>query len=563
MKQINSTSVEALPKADRWIAGGLVAGFLLLYLLTQLQVHSELSDAMAFASYIERGRLSELFHGSHLIYLWLMNLLHQLALLVVPGIESNITTQGFDSLIGALGVGTFYLIGRSFMRNQRLTILLSVIMGCSYHYWLYASDVETWGPAILFSLLTLLTVLRLPPKPSIWHFVLLAILTALTILFHIVGGMVGLVVIAMLLWDDVPERLSVRIAPRRLGELALYFVVTAGFVIVPYILVITQVRHMRTASEAFYFVAQFAESGAFETTGSRGVLTAIKLAPIGIGRAYIGQLSWFGVPGLNGILTELLAGKCLFEEFYAIRTLSPALATVLTGAGVMASVLLGILTIISIPGLVRAVRGLPRAARGILLWLILYGLFILWFESSNPEHWAAFWLPVFYLAVGLGLDHMESRSSLSEVLAVLMTACLLATNLGNILIQTDPANDIFRQRLSWYQENTTSQDLLIASGGFGWTDYVRYYLTTPALMLDTVFAGRDYPAACQVIQNAIEATRGQGGRVFVMQDALEPEPCRAEQFGWDLSLFERFRQDITPRLDCSEHEGILICEVVR
>jgi len=71
---------------------------------------------------------------------------------------------------------------------------------------------------------------------------------------------------------------------------------------------------MRSPSEAFYFVAQFAESGAFETTGSRGVLTAIKLAPIGIGCAYIGQLSWFGVPGLNGILTELLAGKCLFEE---------------------------------------------------------------------------------------------------------------------------------------------------------------------------------------------------------------------------------------------------------
>lgn len=541
---------------------GLVIGFLLLYILTRLEVHSELSDAMAFASYIERGRFGELFHGSHLIYLWLMNLLHQLALLVVPGIESNITTQAFDGLVGALGVGTFYLVGRRIIRNQWLAIALSIIMGCSYHYWLYASNVETWGPAILFSLLTLLVALRMPAKPSLWHFVLLAILTALTILFHIVGGLVGLIVIVMLLWDDVPGQLSVRITSRRLGELAVYFAITAVCVVVPYVLVITQVRHMRTSSEAFYFVAQFAESGAFETTGSRGLLAALKLAPIGIGRAYIGQLSWFGVPVLSDKLVALLSGKCLFEEFYAIRNLSPMLATLLTTAGIVASGLLGVLAVISIPGLIKAARGLPRAIRGILLWLILYGLFILWFESSNPEHWGAFWLPTFYLAIGVGLDQKENGGKPPRIVATLTAVCLLATNLGNILIQTDPANDIFRHRLSWYQHNTTPQDLLIASGGFGWADYMRYYLTTPTLTLDTVFVSGDYSAAQQVIQSAIVAVHGQGGRVFVMQDALEPESCRAEQFGWDLSLFERFKQDITPRLDCFESGGVSICEVI-
>jgi peptidoglycan/xylan/chitin deacetylase (PgdA/CDA1 family) len=113
------------------------------------------------------------------------------------------------------------------------------------------------------------------------------------------------------------------------------------------------------------------------------------------------------------------------------------------------------------------------------------------------------------------------------------------------------------------EHNAGAKDLIISAGGHKWWGYTAYYLQARVENLDECFRRMDYPGVWQDIQAQIQLTRASGGRVFVMQDALEPELCYAPVAGWDLALYASFRHDIMPRLDCFQSDDISICEVVR
>jgi hypothetical protein len=90
-----------------------------------------------------------------------------------------------------------------------------------------------------------------------------------------------------------------------------------------------------------------------------------------------------------------------------------------------------------------------------------------------------------------------------------------------------------------------------------------YYLIAQVETLDRLFRRMDYLSVQQDLQAKIALTQSNGGRVYVMQDVLEPELCLARYGQWDLSLYASFRDEIFPRLDCFQNDEVQICEVVR
>lgn len=557
-----------ITRSDRLIAAGLAVGLLLLYLATRLQVHNQGDDYTNYAALIQRGNLRDLFDGAHLIYLWLQSSIYQLLKTIVPGLDAFATAQTFNSLLASLAVSAFYLLARGFLRERWLSLSLSLVLAFSYNYWLSATDVEVHAPAAVFYLLSLLVALRLPAGAPGWQFAAVGVLTGLAILFHAFCGLMSLVVIALvLLQRDDHVQASIRVDLKKLKSVLIYGLTTAFCVIIPYLFVATQVLNLETASEILSWILEFRETPGFYDRAALPLRSTLRLAPIGIGRAFLGLIVWLATPALGEMLLQALPDKCFGEELYLVRDLAPALALVLTTSSCVAGGLLASLAVLSVPGLVTVLKRFSRVAIGLMVWLILYAVLLMYSGPGSYEAWAIYWLPIFFLAVGLGLGQTTPQkgdhSKLVQGLAVALVTSLFVANLGNILLQTRADNDIYRHRLSWYQTNAGAKDLIISAGGHKWWGYTAYYLQARVENLDERFRRMDYPGVWQDIQAQIQLTRASGGRVFVMQDALEPELCYAPVAGWDLALYASFRHDIMPRLDCFPSDDISICEVVR
>ena len=106
----------------------------------------------------------------------------------MPGLEAFTVAQVFNSIMASLGVGAFYLFSRTFIREQWLSISTALMLGVSNTYWIFATDVEVHAPAFCFYMLSLLIVSRLPTSAEYWKYVLLGLVSAIAILFHIISS---------------------------------------------------------------------------------------------------------------------------------------------------------------------------------------------------------------------------------------------------------------------------------------------------------------------------------------------------------------------------------------
>jgi hypothetical protein len=470
--------------------------------------------------------------------------------------------------MASLAVSVFYLIARTILRERWLSLILTLVVAFTYHYWLFASDAEVHAPAAFFYLLSLLITVRLPATAPIWHFVVLGILSAMAILFHVFCGLMGLVVITLILLQREDQaHTPILVTSKQLKVILIYGLTTALCVVLPYLFVTTQVLHLKTASEIFSWILSFREHVGIWTRAALPLRTTLLHSATGIIRAFLGSIIWVATPGVSEVLLQAFPYKCVGEELYLVRNLAPALAFVLTALSGIAGGTLVSLAFMSIPGLVKTLRRFSRVGIGVIIWLILYAVLIMYLSPGGYGHWAIYWLPIFFLAVGLGLSQAmqfkNKRYRLVRALTVALVISLFVANLANILLQTRVSNDLYLHRLNWYQTNINDEDLIISAGGYKWTSYLNYHLLARVITLAESFRKTDYQSFWQDIRTEIRLTQSRGGKIFIMQDVFEPELCQARIGGWDLSLHETFRHDIMPRLDCFQHDGISICEVVR
>jgi hypothetical protein len=555
-------------RTDRLIAYGLAICILLLYLGTRLQVHNQCVDCPNNAALIQRGELTHLFNGAHLIYLWLISSIYQFSKSLVPWADVFAIGQAFNSLMASLAVSVFYLLARTILRERWLSLILTLVLAFTYYYWLAASEVVVYIPAVFFYLLSLFITVRLSATAPLWQFGVLGVLSAMAILFHVFCGLMGLVVITLILLQrEDQDHMPIQISLRQLKIVLLYGLTTALCVVIPYLFVTTQVLHLQTASEIFSWILSFREDVGIWTRIALPLRSTLFQSATGIVSAFLGSIVWVATPGLGEGLLQAFPYKCVGEELYLVRNLSPALAFVLTAFGAIAGGALASLVLMSIPGLVKKLRRFSRVGIGLIIWLLLYAVLLMYLTPGVSGHWAIFWLPIFFLTVGLGLSQATQpknrRYGLAKGLAVTLVISLFMVNIGNILLQSRTDNDLYLHRLSWYQTHTDDEDLIISAGGYKWTSYLNYHLLARVITLDESFRKMDYHSFWQEIQDQIRLTQFNGGRVFVMQDVFEPELCQARYGEWDLMLHDSFGRDIIHRLDCFEYEDISICEVVR
>ena len=540
--------------------GALVAGAFLLYYATRLQVHNQGGDFTNYAAAIQRNGLSDKwFYGDHLAYIFLLNWIYHSLSTVTTNLDAIKTAQAFNSIFAALGVGVFYLLGRSLFRERWISLLLAITLGLCYRYWLYATVVEVHAPAAFFYLLSLLIAFRMQPGARGWIYVALGLLIATAVLFHVIAILfVPLSLGLMLIRATSPKPMLARSTPVGFSNVFAYIGATATGVILPYWYVAVNVLHLTSWKEIYLWLLPAETAEVSATSLGSAIMLVARRIPF----AFLGRRTWVQTPAI-----QLMPGmECLDSDLYLVRNIGPNVVLALVACSLIAGALLAVLGVISIPGFGRAIRGGSRPALVLSGWIVSFGILIGYFMPGSSEHWGIYWLPGLLLAVGLGLsDVMQQvrvRKKLVKALAAAMLLFVLIGNGSNILVQASPGNDIYVERLKWYDANTSQTDLVISGGDWMWTGYLDYYLQAQVVPLRRWIAATGYSNGLDELLAFIEKTRRSGGRIFVTPDALQRDACSEQITEREVALFAAFRESMMPRLSCFQSEETSICEVL-
>ena len=175
---------------DGYLAALITAGALCLYLL--FPTRSYVLEGLARAIPMELGLAQRLLLGNYLLYGLLGNLFyHALQFLGFEG-HAYVALQTMDSLIGACGLGLFYLILRAAGSGRAFSCLWTCVLGTSLGYWLWSSEAENYIlSTVLLQLNFLFLLLNYKTRRiSPWF---LGVLQALAIFGHLVNGLFCLV----------------------------------------------------------------------------------------------------------------------------------------------------------------------------------------------------------------------------------------------------------------------------------------------------------------------------------------------------------------------------------
>jgi hypothetical protein len=560
------TSERAFSRTDWRIAGALAIGLAILYLATRVGVHNQCVDCLHYAFRIRSAPPADLFQGAHLIYLWLLRGLYLGARSFIPSADAMATSQTFNSITAAVAVGVFYLLVRGLVGSRWLSVSLALILAASYNYWLYATDAEVHAPAVVCCLLTLLIAFRLPVRPARRRLVGLGLLTAAAILFHVFSSLVGIVVVALIVlrWKD--QGRGGRRSPLELAErLTIYGSTALVGVVVPYVVVGALALHFRTARQLVAWIFNFVDAS-YWTRAALPLGTTLALTVTGTIRAFLGLIPWVAVPGIGARLLHVFSDRCPAEELYLVRNLGAGTAAGLALSGAAAGFLLLVEGGASARGLIGGLRRLSRTVVAAVLWLLLYTAFIMVAAPGSSEHIAMYWIPTFLLCLGLGISGggpaTDRRRRLIQGASLLLAVSLFVTNLGSIGMLKESDSDIYIQRLSWFRRNAKPDDLLLSVGGYDWEGYLDYYVKAQSLDVAGLLGEMDYDQALRAVDGKIREAQAQGGRVFVLIDPVAPEYCQARFEEAQRQLLADFTADLAPRLSCSPHQGVSVCEVV-
>jgi len=144
-------------------------------------------DGVMFATYIEHGPWERLFNPHHLLYTYVMYILHNFFESVSGrDIKALYMMQWINIFLGSIGVALLWRLISRLVEDKGLALLVT-LLGCfSFTWWHYSTDADVYIISTLFLLLAadrLETVIR-HREPSNADFVVIGIFQALSVLFH-------------------------------------------------------------------------------------------------------------------------------------------------------------------------------------------------------------------------------------------------------------------------------------------------------------------------------------------------------------------------------------------
>lgn len=463
---------------------------LVFYHLFLAENFSSAHDSINYLNGIVEGK--NLFHPHHLLYHVTAREYFLVLSSSLISTADHVLIESYTTIWGAAGLAVAYLMFRKrFGRTVDVSIAGTSVIGLSFGYWFYSTNIEVYTPPVFFILCCIYVLSRTRLQNR--DIFLLAVLHTFAILFHQVNVLFFPVVILVLFRSS---------AELRWNHMLRYSAISITLVLGVYAVIGLIFAGNNDFNEWVRWMRGYTHG--HDYWKSLNSETPVNAA-IGLSHAFVGGHFLFELPAIKAALSNSLPGHGLEDEKFLAREIGPGLAIFLAICCLFLVIAVTWL-IIRFASHVRSVKS-PKILMPLILTLAVYSIFFLFWMPEILEFWilqaVVFWL------VLIGMVQFN-RDRVARIVLYLLPALLFCVNyFGSIRWLQSFKYDLFHSKVVELKTHLGPNDIIVMRDPWILRDYFKYYTNAKvaSFQYDSLNLRPD------LIQ-----TKKAGGKIFIINN---------------------------------------------
>lgn len=482
---------------------------------------TEVDDGYWYAAGIRDEPYLKLFNPRFFLFLPLYKVLYQLAGLTGIQIDPYHFMCAISMLFAAGTVILLYDLLTRYMHFQvKTAVFVVALLTISYEFWRYAVEAEVYILSIFLILVALKLFLNFKESTSWQMVVSLCCLGAFTTLLYKPNFIPLYAVFPVIL-----------IYYKRYTAFVIYYAVSAVLIVGAFFVV-----YMQLDSQEGFLAYLF---------GGTNVPVGNPAVAILVIASNVLSVVWiFSFEEATSFIIEKFPHKVIQEEMYLAQQVGSARYILLAGLAI-----LGCLTLILIINafLRRKVYQLGRfrILATIILWIAVYGSFLLVMDPTSNEPWLMLQVPFVILIGALLIEPLQQNHWWIAV--AFLGLVFLNNTIGGMNLLRDLDYDYNYKKSQWLVNNSTSDDYIISYGPISYIRYLRYYTDAEILNME-----EGQQRAIEVLENAPNLS----GDIYISENIFHPPRAIMYRSHVNvMSLFKLYEEKGYRTVKVSSEEG--------
>lgn len=496
--------------------------------------HQYTFDAISYLWDVENTRLTvplnpetityNFFHSQHLLFSLFVYFFYHLWEFVGYHGPALLPAQVLNLLEGSLTLGIVCALLQKITKDTRLSVLCSMLLGCSYAFWDNTAMISDHMASCLLAATFFITLVKTSiGTSSLKRIAFLGFLSGAAILMHQVNGLLGIMFLGALSF----EKTSFGI---RFKALLTYVIIAGLTATIPYLIVGIVVLENTTPYDFIFWCFYYAMPGVIDVAGHYGTFSVGKIIDLftSFGASFVGGFYW-----MNSV----------FETRVLQRFGVPILSAVS---------LVAFLYIMARARIVNNQQGIPELSRKVLrlsaIWFLAYVLLLFWWWPTYYQLWAvplvAF---VIFVATFVHVKFqslVQHRLSLQFGLVVLVLSLFTANLISAYLPLHDiDTNDYYITTIA-IGGSTAPDDVIVIPGNDEYETYIPYFVKRKVVSLHAVLIDHlnNIKDSFAEIETKITEATSSGHDVFIVSELHDSVRTYADVY----ELHHLKNEDVAP-----------------
>lgn len=448
---------------------------------------TEVDDGFWYAAGIRDEPYLDLFNPRFFLFLPAFKSLYDVISLTGLRIDPYHLMCAVNMIFAGLTIILLYDILRQFMHfKERTALFIVILLAVSYEFWRYSVEAEVYIVSMFLILMMLRMFLQFKHDASWQSIVAICIAGAFTTLLY-KPNFIPLYAVfpAILLYY------------KRFNAFVIYYAVSAVLIVGAFFVVYTQLE--TTDSFLAYLFG-----GTNDPVGNPAVAVLIIASNI------LSVMWIFSFDEASTFIIEKFPHKVIEEEIYLAQQVGHAKYFLL-------AVLIALACIIAV-FFVNAFRrrkmyrlGRFRILAIIILWIAVYGGFLLIMDPTSNEPWLMLQIPFVVLFGAVLIEPLQNRQWWLAFAFLILV--FINNTVGGMNLLRDLNYDYYYQKSRWLIHNTTSDDYIISYGPISFVRYLRYYTDAEVLNME-----EGHERAIDVLKDA----ENLSGNIYLSENVFHP-----------------------------------------
>jgi hypothetical protein len=446
---------------------------------------TEVDDGFWYAEGVRDGAYLDLFNPRFFLFLPVMKLFYDTLLLMHIHVDAYLMMCTVSMIFSGLTIVLLYdILAAQLDIGKKTALVASIAVLISYEYWRYSYEAEVYIISIFLILLAFRWFMITKKQEGYLHAIMLAMLCAFTTLLY-KPNFIPLFVAFPLIF----------LYFGKIKELVAFYITGAVIIIGSFALVYSYLP-----DEPSFLSYLF--GGTNSPTGKPYMSIFVIASNI------ISVLWLFSTDSAVSFIVKEFPHKVIQEEIYLARQID--------GYEFILWICLGLMLLILSVMIVRALIGKltlssyqKKAVATVVIWLIIYGSFLMIMDPSSNEPWLMVQVPILILISVLFVKPLKATRL--WLVYSLLFILFINNSVGGMWLLRSSSYDYNKLKIAWLIENTGSDDIILSYGPISFIRYLRY--KTKATVIDIE---EDSEVAMEVLGNYKSAD------IYLTEDVLYP-----------------------------------------